>query len=484
MNKKVDLNSWIIEADIDHLQAAMTSGQVRSEELVNAYLERIARYDPILRSVLEINPEAMDIARALDKERREQGVRGPLHGIPILLKDNIDTQDAMHTSAGSLALASSIALRDSYVAARLREAGAVFLGKTNMTEWANFMSGTMWAGYSSRGGLVLNPYGPSELFIGGSSSGSAAAVAANLAAAAIGTETSGSILGPAGRNCLVGLKPTVGLIPSDGIIPITYSQDCAGPMTRTVTDTAILLGVLSAQAQPQDYRHCLKMDALKNARIGIPRFYYEGLDEARLAVMEDAISLLKSQGAVIIDPVQLPCEHADWDANVMRYEFKAALNSYLSRVSSEVAVRSLSDVIAFNEQHGEATLKYGQDTLIWSEETSGTLTEEAYLKSRENDLRMSREQGIDYALQHDKLDALLFLDDEGADLSARAGYPSITVPGGYTDRGVTAPGGYNTKGHQGVTFAGTAFSEPLLLGLAYSYEQASKHRIPPTLAFS
>ncbi|NUU61511.1 amidase family protein [Paenibacillus agri] len=476
------LEEWIIEADITSMQAEMTAGRVTSEDLVNIYLERIRKYDPVLRSVLELNPQAIDIARTLDHERKDKGPRGPLHGIPVLLKDNIDTHDDMHTSAGSLALAESIAPEDSYVAARLRAAGAVFLGKTNMTEWANFMSPTMWAGYSARGGLVLNPYGPGELFIGGSSSGSAAAVAANLGAAAIGTETSGSIIGPAGRNCLVGLKPTVGLIPSSGIIPITYSQDCAGPMTRTVTDTAILLGALTVEDKLQDYRPYLNREALKQARIGIPRFYYQDLDEARLAIIEEAISQLKAQGAVIVDPVHLPCEDMEWDGNVMRYEFKAALNSYLGKLPDDVPVHSLSEVIAYNEQYGEAALKYGQDTLIWSEETSGTLTEEVYLEGRRKDLHMSREQGIDHALQSHQLDALLFLDDEGgADIAARAGYPSITVPGGFAATGVIAPGGYTTKGHQGITFVGTAFSEPVLLGLAYAYEQASVHRVAPKL---
>ncbi|MFE4712800.1 amidase family protein [Paenibacillus sp. NPDC056722] len=476
------LEEWIIEADITGMQTEMAAGRVTSEDLVNIYLERIRKYDPVLRSVLEINPQAVDIARNLDHERKDKGPRGPLHGIPVLLKDNIDTRDDMHTSAGSLALAESIAPEDSYVAARLRAAGAVLLGKTNMTEWANFMSPTMWAGYSARGGLVLNPYGPGELFIGGSSSGSAAAVAANLSAAAIGTETSGSIIGPAGRNCLVGLKPTAGLIPSSGIIPITYSQDCAGPMTRTVTDTAILLGALTVEGKPQDYRPYLNREALKQARIGIPRFYYQDLDEARLAIIEEAISQLKAQGAVIIDPVHLPCEDMEWDGNVMRYEFKAALNSYLGKLPDDVPVHSLSEVIAYNEQYGEAALKYGQDTLIWSEETSGTLTEEVYLEGRRKDLLMSREQGIDHALQSHQLDALLFLDDEGgADIAARAGYPSITVPGGFAATGVIAPGGYTTKGHQGITFVGTAFSEPVLLGLAYAYEQASGHRVAPKL---
>lgn len=334
---KLDLEKWIIEADIISMQTAMEAGLLCSEDLVNVYLDRIGKYDTELRSILEVNPDALEIARVLDKERTEKGSRGQLHGIPILLKDNIDTHDNMHTSAGSVALANSFAAKDSFVASQLRAAGAVLLGKANMTEWANFMSGSMWAGYSSRGGLVLNPYGPGELFIGGSSSGSAAAVAANLAAAAIGTETSGSIISPASQTCLVGLKPTIGLVSRTGIIPITNSQDTAGPMTRTVTDAAILLGALTgaderdavtltgAKHAYRDYTPFLDADYIKQARIGVPRFYYEHLDEDRLAVIEAAITDLKEVGATIIDPVELACEQTDWQWHVLRYEFKNIL---------------------------------------------------------------------------------------------------------------------------------------------------------------
>jgi amidase len=281
---KVNMEKWMIEADIASMQSAMEAGWLSSEELVKLYLARIERYDGELRSILEVNPDAIEIAKALDKERSEQGSRGSLHGIPILLKDNIDTHDNMHTSAGSVALANSYAAADSFVASQLRAAGAVLLGKANMTEWANFMSSSMWAGYSSRGGLVLNPYGQGELFIGGSSSGSAAAAAANLGAAAIGTETSGSIISPASQTSLVGIKPTIGLVSRSGIIPITNSQDTAGPMARTVADAAILLGALTgadekdevtvtgAKHAYRDYTPFLDADYLKQARIGIPRY--------------------------------------------------------------------------------------------------------------------------------------------------------------------------------------------------------------------
>jgi amidase len=484
---------WVIEADIASMQTAMESGSVSSEDLVKVYLERIRKYDSKINSILEINPEAVELAKALDKERKEKGSRGRLHGIPILLKDNIDTHDKMHTSAGSIALANSIAAEDSFVASGLRSAGAVLLGKTNMTEWANFMSDEMWSGYSSRGGLVLNPYGPGELFVGGSSSGSAAAVAANLGAAAIGTETSGSIISPSSQNCLVGIKPTIGLISRSGIIPITFSQDSAGPITRTVRDAAIILGALTGVDERdadtlsmnhsfQDYTQFLDENFLKQARIGIPRFYYKDLDDARLAVVEAAITVLESKGATIIDPVRLPCEETEWDWNVLRYEFKKALNNYLANLPEDVPVHSLKEVIAFNEKHAVTALKYGQGTLIWSENTSGTLTEQAYLDSKMKNTEMARKQGIDYALEEHRLDALMFLGNEGgSDLAARAGYPVITIPAGYAASGIVSEGGYSTKGPQGITFVGTAFSEPTLIKLAYSFEQATKHRFPPQL---
>lgn len=482
----------LIEADIISLQLAMESGELTSEACVRWYLERIERLNPKLKAVLEVNPDAITIAVALDAERQERGVRGPLHGIPILLKDNIDTGDRMHTSAGSIALAEHFALTDSAVAAQLRAAGAVLLGKANMTEWANFMSGTMWAGYCSRGGLTLNPYGPGELFVGGSSSGSGVAVAANLCTAAIGTETSGSIISPASQNSLVGLKPTIGLISRTGIIPITQSQDSAGPMTRTVKDAAILLGAMTA-VDPEDtamqgngriaytdYTPFLNPEGLKGARIGIPRHYYSGLDEARAEILERAITFCEERGAIIVDPVSLPCESAEWDWDVMQYEFKKGLNDYLAKAGPGASVRTLDELIAYNEANRDVALKYGQDTLIWSNETSGTLTEPAYVESLRLNREMSREQGIDHAIGEYRLDALLFLGNEdGLDLSARAGYPAITVPGGYAETGIIAEGGYTTKGPQGITFVGTAYSEPTLFRLAYAYEQASKYRFAP-----
>ncbi|WP_127509376.1 amidase family protein [Paenibacillus humicus] len=488
---KTNKESWI-EADIVSLQAAMESGALSAAACVRWYLERIERLNPKLKAVLEVNPDAIAVAEALDAERLERGSRGPLHGIPILLKDNIDTGDRMHTSAGSLALAEHFAGMDSAVAEQLRAAGAVFLGKANMTEWANFMSGTMLSGYSSRGGLTLNPYGPGELFVGGSSSGSGAAVAANLCAAAIGTETSGSIISPSSQNGLVGLKPTIGLVSRRGIIPIAHSQDSAGPMARTVRDAAILLGAMTA-ADPADaamqekgrkayadYTPFLDANGLQGARIGIPRHYYQGLDDARAMIIERAIALCKDRGAIIVDPVSMPCESAKWDWDVMRFEFKKGLNDYLAQAGPGASVRTLDELIAFNEQNREVALKYGQDTLIWSNETSGTLSEPVYAESLRLNRELARNQGIDHAIRAYRLDALLFLgNEEGLDVSARAGYPVITVPGGYAETGIIAEDGCTTKGPQGITFVGTAYSEPVLLRLAYAYEQASLHRLAP-----
>lgn len=481
---KRSIEDQLIEADIHSLQAAMEAGELTSEGCVLWYLERIERFNPILKAVIEVNPDAIAIARALDRERLERGTRGLLHGIPILLKDNIDTGDGMHTSAGSVALAEHIAPADSAVAARLRAAGAVLLGKANMTEWANFMSSSMWAGYSSRGGLTLNPYGPGELFVGGSSSGSAAAAAANLCTAAIGTETSGSIISPASQNGIVGLKPTVGLVSRKGIIPITHSQDSAGPMTRTVRDAAILLGAIStvdpADNSDADYTTFLDRNGLHGARIGVPRYYYQGLDPARAEIIERAIALCAEQGAIMIDPISMPCENAKWDWDVMRFEFKKGINDYLDQAGTGAFVRTLEELIAYNEINRDIALKYGQDILIWSNETSGTLSEPEYIESLRLNRETAREQGIDHAIRAYKLDALLFLgNEEGLDISARAGYPAITVPGGYAETGIIAEGGYTTRGPQGITFVGAAYSEPMLLKLAYAYEQASQYRRAP-----
>jgi amidase len=475
------IDEWIIEADMTMMQAAMERGELTSEQLVQVYLDRIHKLNPLINAVLELNPEALEIARSLDIERKNNGIRSPLHGIPILLKDNIDTADQMHTSAGSVALANSYAAEDSFVAAQLRKAGAVILGKTNMTEWANFMSSTMYSGYSSRGGQVLNPYGK-EMFVGGSSSGSGAAVAANLAAAAIGTETSGSIISPSIQNSLVGLKPTVGLVSRSGIIPISSSQDSPGPMTRTVADTALILGPLTGVDAKdeatcssegkfyQDYTQFLDTGFLAKARIGIPRYYFSLIDEESLPIIEKAIEVLRKAGAIIIDPISIPHEDAKLDFEVMRFEFKVGINAYLSQLAPDVPIHSLQELIGYNKEHKEVALKYGQNVLEWCEETDGSLTNSIYLDSRNRDVQLTRTEGLDYVLDHYKLDALLLPGNEGTDLAARAGYPVLTVPAGYT-----------AKGPIGITFAGRAYSEPTLIRLAYGFEQATLHRVPPEL---
>ena len=481
-------DEWLVEASIKDLQQAMAEGRLTSQKLVWAYLDRIARYDregPTLNSILEINPDAIFIAGALDVERAQKGARGPLHGIPVVVKDNIDTADKMHTSAGSLALADSYAPEDSFVARQLRRAGAVILGKANMTEWANFMTVNMPAGYSSRGGQVLNPYGPGKFTPGGSSSGSGASVAANLVAAAVGTETSGSILSPASANSVVGIKPTVGLVSRCGIIPIMHTQDTAGPLCRTVEDAAILLGALAGvdgrdpatmgslgrAPEPCDYTQFLDAGGLKGARLGVPRDLYEKLDADRVALMNAAIEILKGEGAVVVDPVPLPAAKEKLDNVAMVYEFKPNLNAYLRRLSPHLPVHSLRELIAFNLRRPESLLKYGQTLLVESESKSGRLTEPEYIRSLSRNIHLATAKGIDAAIEEYRLDALVVPGNFGAGIAARAGYPSVSVPGGYT-----------AEGHPlGVTFTAKAYSEPVLIRLAYAFEQASKLRRPPTL---
>ncbi|HYK75176.1 MAG TPA: amidase [Pseudoneobacillus sp.] len=478
---------WLIEATIEQMQEKMESGELTSKELVLMYLNRIAKLDqngPKLKSILEVNPEALHIAAALDAERKDQGSRGPLHGIPVLIKDNIDTNDKMHTSAGSLALENSFALADSFVASQLRNAGAVILGKTNMTEWANFMAEKMPSGYSSRGGQTLNPYGPGVFDVGGSSAGSGAAIAANFAAVAVGTETSGSILSPASQNSLVGIKPTVGLISRRGIIPIAHTQDTAGPMARTVKDAALLLNALTGtdgkdpvtltntELKNTDFTSYLDVEGLKGKRIGIAReVFFDYLTDEKREVMEAAVQKLTELGAVVVENVIIPSVKRKWSYDVLTYEFKSDLNSYLQGLHPNYPIRSLKEVIKYNLENEEKMLKYGQAVLLEAEETSGSLTEEAYIKSLEADQYYSTEQGIDYVLKENQLDAVVFPNNYGAGIPAKAGYPSITVPTGYTTAGEPV----------GITFTGTAYSEPQLLSLAYSYEQGTKARKAPLL---
>ena len=491
------------EVTIQQLQDAMAAGRYTARRLVELYTERINAIDrsgPALRSVIELNPDALSIADTLDAERKNGRVRGPLHGVPILIKDNIDTGDRMMTTAGSLALQGSPAPRDAFIVARLRAAGAVILGKTNLSEWANFRSSKSTSGWSGRGGQVSNPYALDRNPCG-SSSGTGAAIAANLAAIGVGTETDGSIVCPSGANALVGIKPTVGLVSRTGIIPISHSQDTAGPMTRTVTDAALLLGAI-AGVDPHDqattgwrgtaqtdYRSALKADGLKGARIGVARKRYFGYSTVTDKLIDAAVADMKAQGAVIIDPADIPTAARldDCEFEILLYEFKADLNKYLASRASAIAVHSLKELIAFNEREREREMPFfGQEILIQAEKKS-PLTSPAYRKALTSCRARARTLGIDAVMTKGRLDALVaptgspawttdFVNGDhflGASSTpaAVAGYPSITVPAGFAF-GLPV----------GLSFIGRQWSEAKLISLAYSYEQATKHRKPPRFA--
>ena len=478
----------------------MTAGRYTARQIAELYLRRIDEIDrqgPALRSVIEVNPDALTIADALDAERRTRGPRGPLHGIPILIKDNIDTADRMLTTAGSLALAESRPARDAFVVERLRAAGAVILGKTNLSEWANFRSTKSSSGWSARGGQTKNPY-VLDRNPCGSSSGTGTAIAANLAAVGVGTETDGSIVCPSGVSGLVGIKPTVGLISRAGIIPISHTQDTAGPMARTVTDAAVLLGAMTgedprdavtktgATRAVADYTRDLDRGALKGARIGVARKQYFGYSPAADRLIEQAIADMKAQGAVIVDPADIPTA-AKMDAceiEVLLYEFKADLKAYLAGRPGS-AVTSLQDVIAFNEKEKAREMPFFGQELFISAQKKGPLTSPAYRTARARCRSFAREQGIDFVLRRHRLDALVaptgspawttdplngdhFLGASSTP-AAVAGYPSITVPAGQA-HGLPV----------GISFVGGAWSERKLLALAYAYEQATKHRRAPT----
>lgn len=480
---KVLHDHWLEEVTIMEIQKKLESGELTSKELVLMYLHRISIFDKKINSILEVNPDALQIAEALDAERKSTGPRSQLHGIPILIKDNIDTADKMHTSAGSLALKDSIALKDSFVAEQLRKAGAIILGKTNMTEWANFMAVGMKGGYSSRGGQVLNPYGPGKFEVGGSSSGSGAAIAANLAAASVGTETSGSILFPACKNSLVGIKPTVGLISRRGIIPIAHTQDTAGPMARTVTDAAILLSALTGQDdedpitrtnpfESKDFTKHLLPNGLDGKRIGIAwEGFVDVFSPEQLKAIMDAIAILKSSGAEIMGNIEIPAAKVQWKNKVLTYEFKPDLNAYLNGLHPAIPIRTLKDIIEFNTRNEEQMLKYGQAVLLHSEATSGSLTEKEYIEALEFDYYHATAQGINYALEKYELDLIVFPGEEGSHISAKAGYPTLAVPAGYSVEGEPV----------GITFAGTAYSEPILIEAAFGFEQLTKYRKVPVL---
>jgi amidase len=469
------------ELTISDFQQGLQSGKYSSRELVEKYSDRISDIDKKLHSVIEMNPDAEKIAADLDRERKEKRSRGLLHGIPILIKDNIDTHDRMMTTAGSLALVGARPARDAFVAQRLREEGAVILGKTNLSEWANFRSTKSSSGWSGRGGQTKNPYALDRNPCG-SSSGSGAAVAANLCAAAIGTETDGSIVCPSSANSLVGIKPTVGLISGSGIIPIAHSQDTAGPMTRTVRDGAILLGAL---AGGKDYTQYLDKDGLRGMRLGIARKHF-GFNDRVDKLMGDLLAEMKKLGAVLVDPADIPTsgKFDDSEFEVLLYEFKADLNAYLAGLGPQAPVRSLKDVIEFNEKNRDREMPYfGQDIMIKAE-AKGPLTSKAYLDALRKNHLLTRSQGIDLVMKKHRLDAMVaptggppwptdwingdHFSGGYSSASAVAGYPHITVPAGYVF-GLPV----------GISFFGGANSEPKLLKIAYAFEQATKARRPP-----
>lgn len=488
------------EVTISALQQGLQAGKYSSKQLVEKYSDRIGHVDnagPRLNSVIERNPDAERIAADLDRERKDGRLRGPLHGIPILIKDNIDTYDRMLTTAGSLALTRGAKpAQDAFVAKKLRDAGAVILGKTNLSEWANFRSTKSSSGWSARGGQTKNPY-VLERNPCGSSSGSGAAIAANLAAGAIGTETDGSIVCPSSANSLVGIKPTLGLVSRAGIIPIAHSQDTAGPMTRTVTDAAIILGAI-AGIDPRDaatnasrgkavadYTQFLDKDGLRGMRLGVVRKNF-GFNDRVDELMDALLAEMKKLGAVIVDPADIPTagKFDDSEFEVLLYEFKADLNAYLAGLGPQAQVHSLKDVIEFNEKNRDREMPYfGQDIMIKSE-AKGPLTSKAYLQALRKNHLLTRSQGIDFIMKKHRLDALVaptggpswptdwingdHFSGGYSSASAVAGYPHITVPAGYVF-GLPV----------GISFFGGAYSEPKLIKIAYAFEQATKARRPP-----
>jgi amidase len=487
------------EISIGELQDGMKAGKFTAHSIAEKYLGRIEAIDkrgPAINAVIEINPDALEIARALDQERKEKGARGPLHGVPILIKDNIDTADRMMTTAGSLALVGSKPLKDSGVAQRLRAAGMVILGKTNLSEWANIRSNHSTSGWSGRGGLTKNPYSLDRNACG-SSSGSGAGIAANLCVAAIGTETDGSIVCPSATNGIVGIKPTVGLVSRAGIIPISHTQDGAGPMCRSVRDAAMVLGALTGRDEEDgataasagkaliDYTPFLDAGGLKGARIGVVR-KYSGFSDFVDTLLAAALEVMKDRGAEIVDPCDVPNMNKldENEMNVMMFELKADLNAYLSRLGPNAPVHTLQEVIEFNEKHHEKEMPYFGQDLFLKAQAKGPLTTEEYLNALGKNQQFARADGIDAVMDKLKLDALvaptggpawitdLPTGDHSAGgsstLAAVAGYPAITVPMGFTF-GLPV----------GISFFGRAWSEGVLIKLAFAYEQASKLRKAP-----
>jgi len=503
--KPVQLPAFALdELTIDDLQARLRSGTDTSRSLVQQYLARVDALDqrgPAINAVIELNVDALTIASQLDDERKAGRVRGPLHGIPVVIKDNIDTADKMRTTAGSLALAENIAARDAFVAERLRAAGAIILGKTNLSEWANFRSTHSTSGWSGRGGQTRNPYALDRT-PSGSSSGSGSGTAACYCAGAIGTETDGSVTSPAAAAALVGIKPTIGLVSRSGIIPIAHSQDTAGPMARTVRDAAILLSAI-AGVDPRDsatsaatgraardYTASLDKNGLRGARIGVARKRFTGYSPETDKVFERALDLMKQQGALIVDPADIVTagQTDDSEFELLLYEFKTDLNAYLGRLAPNVAVHSLADVIAFNSKNAARELRFFGQEIMEQAQKKGPLSEKKYLDDLAKNRRLMGAQGIDATVAKYRLDAIvaptqgpawlidLVNGDPGGGGSftspaAVAGYPHVTVPMGFV-RGLPV----------GLSFVGRAWTEPTLLKLAYAFEQTAPARRKPTFA--
>jgi amidase len=489
------------EWTIADLNEKMASGELTARQLAELYLQRIEAVDkngPYINSVIELNPEVLEIANGLDQERRAGKVRGPLHGIPILIKDNIDTHDRMQTTAGSIALEGNFAAKDAFIVKQLRKAGAVILGKTNLSEWANFRGKYSVSGWSSRGGLTRNPYSL-DRSTSGSSSGSGAAVAANLCVAAVGTETDGSIISPSQTNGIVGIKPTLGLASRSGIIPVAHSQDTPGPMARTVADAAILLGALtgvderdsasrsSRKRALSNYSKSLDLDGLQGVRIGVAR-NMAGSNPRILKIFELCIEVMKQLGAVIIDPADVPNfdKFGATELDVLHYEFKADLNKYLKSLPATVRVHSMEDVIKFNAENDDHVMPYfGQEHMLTAQEKA-SLSDRKYKDALAKNLRLTRKDGIDAAMRKHKLDALVVpsggpawvidlangdainWDMESASPAAVAGYPHITVPAGYVF-GLPV----------GISFFAKAWQDADLIRYAYAFEQATQYRRQP-----
>ena len=487
------------EITIAELQDGMTSGKFTARALVERYSQRIDEIDkrgPAVNAIIEMNPDALSIAAALDQERKAKGPRGPLHGVPVLIKDNIATADRMMTTAGSLALVGSKPPKDSFVAQRLRAAGAVILGKTNLSEWANIRSSHSVSGWSGRGGLTRNPYALDRNPCG-SSSGTGAGISANMAAVGIGTETDGSIVCPSSSNGLAGIKPTVGLVSRAGIIPISHTQDGAGPMCRTLRDAAILLSALagvdpddnataaSAGKSQNNYAQFCDPNGLQGARIGVARKYF-GFSDSVDALMGHAIDVMKTHGATMVDPAEIPTlgKFDDSELTIFLYELKADLNAYLTWLGPSAPVKTLQDIIEFNERNHEKELPYfGQDLFLKSQ-AKGPLTEKEYLDALAKNHQLARTDGIDAVMDQHKLDAIigptggpawitdLITGDHfgggSSNAAAVAGYPNINVTAGFIS-GLPV----------GISFFGRAWSEPTLIKIAYAFEQATKARHSP-----